>query len=446
MKESAGRILIVVQNLPVPLDRRVWLEATTLARNGYDVSVISPTSKEFPRHRETLDGVSIFRYTMPLEAKGIWGYVLEFAYAWLATAWLSLVVWASRGFDVLHACNPPDTYFLLGVFYKCFGKKFVFDHHDLSPEMYHAKFKNPSPLLWWALKRLEKATMKTASVVLSTNQSYRQVALSRGGKNPDDVFVVRTGPDLTRLQPMTPERKLKRGKPYLVCYLGEMCPQDGVDYLLRSIDILVHQHQRTDVAVTLIGGGPALEDLKIQCSKMDLDDIVHFTGRVSDKDLCRYLSTADVCVDPDPYTEWADHSTMNKILEYMSFAKPIVSFDLTEARHSAGGAALYVPANDVSQFSRAIEFLLDDENLRTEMGALGRERIVGGLSWKHMAPRLLQAYSKVFSNEQKRAELNSSESEGARNGHGGEMLTKHAPIQSICSGHGQHEDQYGLKI
>lgn len=437
MKESAGKILIVVQNLPVPLDRRVWLEATTLARNGYQVSVISPTSKEFPRHRETVDGVSIFRYTLPLEAKGFWGYVFEFVYAWLATAWLSLVVWASRGFDVLHACNPPDTYFLLGMFYRFFGKKFVFDHHDLSPEMYRAKFTKPSPFLWWILKRLEKATMKTASVVISTNESYRQVALSRGGKNPDDVFVVRTGPDLTRLQPVTPDADLKRGKPYLVCYLGEMCPQDGVDYLLRSIKILVHQRQRTDVAVTLIGGGPALEALKNQCRELGLDDTVHFTGRVSDRDLCRYLSTADVCVDPDPWTEWADHSTMNKILEYMSFAKPIVSFDLTEARNSADGAALYVPANDVDQFSRAIEFLLDDENLRKEMGALGRDRIVQGLSWDHMAPRLLQAYSKLFSNTQRGVELHSSSSTGALKGSRRQLLTKHAPIHTICSGHGQ---------
>lgn len=396
MKGFAGRILIIVQNLPVPLDRRVWLESTTLRDNGYQVSVICPASREFPATFEVIDGITIRRYRMPFEARGFVGYFAEFLYAWLHTARLSLKALRREGFDVLQACNPPDTYFLLGWLYKLLGKEYVFDHHDLSPEMYSAKFGGRRGLLYHALLFLEKMTLKTARVVLVTNESYRQSALKRGHKHPDDIFVLRTGPDLARLHPVAPDPALKQGRPFLVCYLGEMCPQDGVDYLLHAAHYLRFWLDRRDVRFVLIGGGPAVADLKKMCHDMGMDEFVHFTGRVSDEELARYLSTADVCVDPDPWSEWADNSTMNKILEYMVFAKPIVSFDLKEIHYSARRAALYARPNDVRLFAQKINVLLDHPEMRAEMGAYGRQRVVDELAWSHTHPPLLAAYARIF--------------------------------------------------
>ncbi|NOY60379.1 MAG: glycosyltransferase family 4 protein [Calditrichaeota bacterium] len=395
MKGYAGKVLIIVQNLPVPFDRRVWLEAQTLRDHGYKVSVISPKSKEFTESYERIDDIAVYRYKMPVNAQGALSYFFEFAYAWLATASLSLKVLFREGFDIIQACNPPDTYFLLARFYKLFGKKFVFDHHDLSPEMFEAKYDKKGGLLHKMLLLLEKWTLKTADIIISTNESYKNVAMSRGGRSEEDIFVVRTGPDLQRLRIMPPENALKRGRKYMVAYLGEMCPQDGVDYLLRSIDHFINKIGRKDVQFTLIGGGPAMEDLEKMSDEMGMSDHVAFTGRIPDEELCRYLSTADVCVDPDPFSEWADHSTMNKILEYMTFAKPIVSFDLTEAKHSAQQAAVYVPPDNTEQFAAEIDKLLDDPLKREEMGRFGRRRVVDHLAWRHTHKALLRAYDKV---------------------------------------------------
>ena len=396
MKAYAGKVLMIVQNLPVPFDRRVWLEARTLTDNGYKVSVICPKSKEYSKSYEKIENIAIYRYKMPVNAEGVLSYFMEFAYAWLATALLSLKVLFREGFDVIQACNPPDTYFLLGLIYKLFGKEYIFDHHDLSPEMFMAKYNDKKNFLYKALLILEKLTIRTAKVVLVTNKSYKKTAVERGGKNPDDVFVLRTGPDLNRLHIVSTSDELKRGKKYLVCYLGEMCPQDGVDYLLHSVDHLLHTFRRDDVAVTLIGGGPAMQQLKEMSENMGLDDVVEFTGRISDAELCRYLSTADVCVDPDPYSEWANHSTMNKILEYMTFGKPIVSYDLVETYNSAKKAAVYAKPNDTIEFAEKINMLLNDKFRREQMGRYGRVRILEKLAWKHTHKSLLEAYDKVF--------------------------------------------------
>lgn len=395
---SRGKVLIIVQNLPVPFDRRVWLEATTLATAGYQVSVISPKGKhgDFQESHEVLEGVHIFRYPAPPEARSVWGYFVEFAYCWLMTAYLSLHIWRTLGFDVIHACNPPETYFLLALFYKMFGKRFVFDHHDLSPEMYVAKGGKKGGVLYRLLLLFERLTFRTADVVLATNESHKRIAIDRGGVSPDRVFVVRSGPDLRRLQLLPPDPRLKQGRRYLACYLGEMCPQDGVDLLLYSIQHLVGHIGRQDTTFVLMGGGPALEDLKRLKTRLGLDEWVVMTGRVSDLDLCRYLSTADICLDPDPYSEWADQSTMNKVMEYMAFGKPIVAFDLKETRFSAQEAAVYARPNDVEEFARLMNELLEDEPKRNRMGAIGRRRVQEVLSWEHSAPILLDAYASLF--------------------------------------------------
>ena len=396
MKAYAGKVLIIVQNLPVPLDRRVWLEARTLRRYGYKVSVICPKSKEYVSSYEVIEDIAIYRYRMPFESHAPFSYLIEFIYAWIATALLSLKVLRREGFDVIHACNPPDTFFLLGLLYKPFGKIFLFDHHDLSPEMFLAKFQGRRDLLFKALVLLEKLTMKTARVVLATNESYREVAVQRGHKHPSDIFIVRTGPDLDQLKPVAVDASLKRGYPYLVCYLGEMCPQDGVDYLLRAAHYLLNRLNRQDAGFALIGGGPAVLHLKDLTEKMGLQHAVWFPGRLTDDMVSKYLSTADVCVDPDPWSEWANNSTMNKILEYMTFAKPIVTFDLKEIRHSARRAAAYVRPNDVRRFAEKIGELLDHPEERRRMGEYGRHRIINELAWNHTSPPLLAAYAKLF--------------------------------------------------
>jgi len=399
--ETMARVLIIVQNLPVPLDRRVWLEATTLARAGYGVSIICPMGKtKYRAGHEKLEDIDIYRYPAPPEADSVPGYLFEFVYCWLMTAFLSLQVWLTRGFDVIQACNPPETYFVLASAYKLLGKRFIFDHHDLSPEMYEAKGGKKGGLLCRLLLLFERLTFQTADVVMTTNESYKQVALERGGVPAERIFVVRSGPDLERLQLMAPEVELKQGRPYLGCYLGEMCRQDGIEYLLHAIKYIVQDLGRRDVTFVLMGGGPDHEHLRQLTRAMGLEEQVTFTGRVTDRDLCRYLSTADVCFDPDPYSEWADRSTMNKIMEYMYFAKPIVAFDLKENRFSAGDAAIYARPNHVEEFAMIAMRLLGDTDRRRGMGQRGRERVQTKLAWEYSKPALLAAYMAVLNRPQ----------------------------------------------
>lgn len=398
MKKYAGKILIIVQNLPIPFIRRVWLEAQTLRDNGYKVSVICPKSQEYPKSFEVLDEIAIYRYNIPFLSEGVLSYFFEFAYSFLATAYLSLKVLVREGFDVIQSCNPPDTCFLFASIYRMFGKQFVFDHHDLSPEMFLAKYNRKDGFLYRGLLLLERLTMQTARVVISTNESYRKIAIARGRKQPEEVFALRTGPDFSNLKIQPKEEELKCGREYLICYLGEMCPQDGIDYLLRSADYLVNDLRRKDVLFVLMGGGPSMKKFKMMSEEMGLGDYVKFTGRIPDFDVCRYLSCADVCVDPDPWSEWADNSTMNKIMEYMTFGKPIVAFDLKEGRVSALDAAIYVEPNDYKSFSVEISNLLDDPVKRRKMGEFGLRRVREKLAWRHTHRPLLQAYDKIFNN------------------------------------------------
>jgi glycosyltransferase involved in cell wall biosynthesis len=396
---SAGKVLIIVQNLPVPFDRRVWLESMTLRKAGYGVTVICPTGKKGKHSalHEVIDDIHIYRYPAPPEAEGVAGYLFEFAYCWLMTALLSVWVAVRHGFDVIHACNPPETYFLLALPYKLLGKRFIFDHHDLSPEMYLAKGTGSGGLLYQGLLLLEQLTFLSADAVIATNESHAEIAHTRGGVPRANIYIVRSGPDFQRLQQLPPEASLKEGYAQLVCYLGEMCEQDGVEHLLVAAKILHEQLRRRDVRFVLMGGGPDLERLKRRKGELGLDAYVHFTGRVSDHDLCRYLSTADVCVDPDPLSSWSDKSTMNKIMEYMAFAKPIVAFRLKENNVSAQEAAVYAVPNSVYEMAALIAALLDNEEARTQMGQVGLARVRQHLAWEHSTPHLLAAYQHVMS-------------------------------------------------
>ena len=387
----APAVLIIVENLPVPFDRRVWQEARALHEAGYHVSIICPKGKGFEQRRETRDDIAIYRHRI-WEASGPLGYPLEYAWALAAEFYLALRVYARARFRILHACNPPDTIFLIGLFFKIFGVRFIFDHHDLNPELYEAKFGKRRGLLYRLVCLAERLTFRTADVSIATNESYREVALTRGGMRPERVFIVRSCPDLKNVQRGPAQLELKQGKPFLVVYLGVMGPQEGLDLLLESVEFVVKQQARHDVLFVFIGGGTELPRVQARAVEKGLEAVVKFTGRIPDEELAAYLSTADVCVAPDPPNPMNDKSTMNKILEYMAYGRPVVLYDLTEGRRSAGDAALYARPNDPRHFAQQILSLLDSEPLRRQLGACGRQRIEERLNWEVEKKALLAAY------------------------------------------------------
>lgn len=420
---SAGngrRVLIIVQNLPVPFDRRVWLEATSLTEAGYSVSVICPKAKGFNTSFETLEGVDIYRYDLPIDAQGALGFVMEFAWCFIRSFMKSVRIAVSgRGFDIIHACNPPETFWLLGWFWRVFGKRFLFDHHDLSPEMYAAKFERADGLMYRGLLFLERMTFKTADVVITTNESHKKIAQDRGGMAADDVYVVRSGPDVSRFKVYDPDPSWKNGKPFAIVYLGEMCKQDGVDHLVRAVRILRDDLGRDDVHAIFVGGGPEQPLLKEYADEQGVGDICTFTGRVSDEDLCRILSSADVAVDPDPKSDWSDKSTMNKIMEYMFFGLPIVSYDLTEHRVSAQDAAIYAESNSEAALAEEVAKLLDDAETRKRMSEYGSHRVRESLVWQHSVPPLLTAYDAIFGRFKTPRGNSQDQLQVAKDGHGG---------------------------
>ncbi len=390
------RVVIIVQNLPVPFDRRVWLEALSLTKEGYAVTCICPKAKGFNKSFEEIDGIRIHRYHLPVLGEGAAGFFFEFAWCFVRTALIFGRELRTRGVDVLHVCNPPETYFPLAWLAKRRGTRFLFDHHDLSPEMYDAKYPDGgSRLLRWGLVRLERRTFRAADLVITTNESHKEVAIRRGSVNADEVIIVRSGPDLDRLQAVPPVASWRDGKKHLVVYLGEMCVQDGVDHLIRAMVEIRDRYQRDDVHCVLVGGGPHQQAIRDYASSIGAADLFHFTGRVSDESLCEILSSADIGVAPDPITDWSDRSTMNKIMEYMCFGLPIVSYDLKESRISAGDAARFATEHNEQSLADSIVALLDDPLERARMSKIGRDRVETQLSWKQSEPNLLKAYERL---------------------------------------------------
>ncbi|MDX6630997.1 MAG: hypothetical protein QOH00_3243 [Gaiellales bacterium] len=398
-----ARILILVENLSVPFDRRVWQESRALVDAGHEVTVICPRgAKRDTEAHARIEGVEIHRYALEPATGGPSGYLREYGTALWQSLKLARKLDREHPFDVVQACNPPDLLFLVALPLKLRGARFVFDHHDLVPELFRSRFGKGGPLLW-VNQALERITFRLADQVISTNESYRSVAVGRGRVAPEHTAVVRSAPDLTRFVPVAPDDALRRGRRHLVCYLGVMGPQDGVDYALRSLASLRDDLGRDDVQAAFVGHGDAWDELVALAHELGLDDRVEFTGRISDEDLARYLSTADVCLAPDPKNALNDVSTMNKIVEYMAMSRPLVSFDLAEARVSAGDAALYATPNDEREFARLIVELLDDPDRRARMGALGRKRVEQELSWEHSRRHLLEAYEAVLVRGSRRA-------------------------------------------
>jgi glycosyltransferase involved in cell wall biosynthesis len=396
LRELTGRVLIIVENLPVPFDRRVWMEATALKRSGYEVSVISPTGKGCESLYEEVDGIRIYRHQLPPERSSALGYVREYAHA-LWWEWrLARKVHKECGFELVQACNPPDLIFLVSLWFKfLYGTRFIFDHHDLSPELYESKFKRRG-VFYYILRLAERLTFLSADVVIATNESYHEVAVLRGKKPPEHVHVVRSAPDLSRFRKVAANSIYRRGRRYLVGYLGVMAEFDGVDHLIKVVHELVLNRGRTDIHFCLIGSGPMVEGLKRLASDLKVQDYVEFTGRIPDTELIERLSSCDVCVDPDPMNPLNNKSTMNKILEYMALERPIVQYDLVEGKRSAGDASLYAEPDNIQDFATQIEILLSKPDVRLQMGRIGLRRMLEQLEWKHQVPKLLKAYANAF--------------------------------------------------
>ncbi|MEH2174616.1 MULTISPECIES: glycosyltransferase family 4 protein [unclassified Nostoc] len=393
---SPKKVLIIVENLPVPFDRRVWMEATTLQKAGYEVSVISPTGNGFDKDYEIIEQIHIYRHPLPPEESSVIGYLREYSWAINWQFRLAQRVWRERGFDVIHICNPPDLLFLVAAWFKLFhGISIIFDHHDLSPEMYEAKYRRRD-IFYHGLRWAERLTYATADMVISTNESHREVALKRGHKKPEKVFVVRSAPDLSRFRRMPPNPNYRRGRNYLIGYMGVMGEPEGIDYLLRMVYYIVHKKNRSDIHFMLIGSGPMAEKLKDLSKELEVNEFVEFTGFKQGEELLERLSSCDVCVEPSPTSAYNENCTMNKILEYMAMGKAIVQFDLREGRRSAQEASLYAKPNDEVEFAEKILELLDSPERRQKIGAEGRRRMEEILEWQYQAPKLLDAYDKVW--------------------------------------------------
>lgn len=386
-------ILIIVENLPIPFDRRVWQEANTLKDAGAMVSIISPKMKGYTKKYEIINDIHVYRHPLPLEAKGALGYLLEYSTALFWQWWLTLKIFCKKRFHIIHGCNPPDLVFLIAFWYKIFGVKYVFDHHDINPELYIAKY-NKKGFFYKLLLLAERLTFATANYSIATNESYKEIAIRRGKMNLNKVQVIRSGPKLDRLKITAGNIKYKKERNYLVGYVGVIGEQEGLDLLLASVKHIILK--RKDVQFAIVGGGTDLEKIKQLSITMQLTEYVDFYGRVDDNTLVDVLNTADVCVNPDKPTEMNNLSTMNKIMEYMALQKPIVQYDLKEGKFSAQEASLYAKPNDTIDFAEKIIWLLDNEEERKKMGMYGYNRVLTELSWEYESVKLIDFYKKIL--------------------------------------------------
>jgi glycosyltransferase involved in cell wall biosynthesis len=391
------RVLILVQNLPVPFDRRVWQEALALKAAGYEVHIVCPRTKDYPRRRDLLNDIHIYRYSPGPEARRMTGYLVEYAIALLSQLRLALGIRLRRRIDVVHICNPPDLLFLVALPLVASGARLIYDHHDATPELMVAKGQREDGWILRAIMFLERLTYRFCNVSIETNSSFRDIALRRGRMSPEDVFIVRSAPNVMRFAKAQADHGWRRGRRHLVGYVGIMGSQDGLDYLIDAASLIIRDWFRDDIQFVLVGDGPEFSRLQERVKSLGLGDQVEFTGLVtSDEELGAILATADVCVSPDEANRMNDISTMNKVVEYMALGKPLVQFDLHEGRVSAGDASLYAARNDVSSLAEGIIRLVNDAELRAHMGKAGQERLTTTLSWEQQVPKLLAAYERVL--------------------------------------------------
>jgi glycosyltransferase involved in cell wall biosynthesis len=399
MNGLAGKhILIIVENLSLPFDRRVWQEATTLKENGAEVSIICPKMKGYTSSFEIINDIKIYRHPLPLEAKGAFGYLLEYGTALFWEFVLSWKIFFQKRFQIIHGCNPPDLIFLVALWFKIFGVKYVFDHHDINPELFIAKY-NRKGLFYKLMIFFERLTFATANYSIATNESYKEIAIRRGKMPLDKVQVIRSGPKLERLKFVSPDKRYLNGKKFLVGYVGVIGAQEGIDLLLESVRYIISIRQ--DIQFSIVGGGSDLDRLSQLSDEMGLSDFVEFHGRVSDELLLTVLNTADVCVNPDKPSEMNNLSTMNKIMEYMALKKPMVQYDLKEGRFSAREASLYAKPGDTEDFAKKIIHLVDNPELRDKMADYGYKRVLNELSWDYEGEKLIKFYKRILLHKSK---------------------------------------------
>jgi glycosyltransferase involved in cell wall biosynthesis len=390
-------VLIIVENLPVPFDRRVWQEARALHEAGYEVSVICPKGKGYAAAEEEREGIHIFRHPLPPEAKGAAGYLIEYTAALFWEFILSLKVLRRHGFDVIHACNPPDLIFVVAAFHKLLlGKKFLFDQHDLSPELYEVKFGRKGPV-HRVLLALERCTYRLADATIATNETFKQIAIARGGVSPDRITVVKSYPDLDRFQPVPPNLAARSSFKFLLGYVGIMGRQDGVDILVRAMAHVVLGLGRTDIGCLIIGDGPERSALTALVRELGLERYITFTGFLAGEELLGSLCAVDVGIIPDPPNVCNDKISMNKVFEYMALGIPFVQFDLAQSRREAGDAAVVVPEATPERLAQSVVELIGDEPARRRMSASGKERAAREFRWANEKMSLVTAYDSLLS-------------------------------------------------
>lgn len=395
MKLTNKHILIIVENLPLPFDRRVWQQANTLQQNGAHVSIICPKSKGYTKKYEEINNIKIYRHPTTTEGRRTLGYFWEYSIALFWELILSFKIYYKKRFHIIQGCNPPDLIFIVALFYKLFGVKYVFDHHDINPELYLAKF-GKKDFFYRLMVLFERLTFASAKYSIATNRSYKEIAIRRGKMKPDRVAIIRSGPSLDRMKITEGNKKYKKGRNYLVGYVGVIGEQEGLDLLLLSAKYIIEK--RKDIQFAIVGGGTDLEKIKDLAVEMELCEYVDFYGRVADDLLLDILNTADVCVNPDKPTAMNNLSTMNKIMEYMALKKPMIQYDLKEGKYSAQKASLYAKNTSTEDFAEKIMYLMDNEQKRKEMGEYGYQRVINELSWEHESKKLIDFYSEIFKN------------------------------------------------
>lgn len=391
---SKQSCVIVVENLPVPFDRRVWQEALALRRAGWQVSVICPANKRHPQSFECLDGIAIYRHPLPLEARGKFAFVLEYGAALFHEFRLLLKVWRERGFHVIQACNPPDLIFLTAIPFKLIGKRFLFDHHDVNPELFEAKFERKG-LMHRLLLLFEKLTFKTADLVVSANDTYRDIAISRGGKRPDDVVTVYSVPGKSRIRRVEPDMNVRKGKKFVLGYVGIIGDQDGVDHMVKAVDYLIREKGFTDFHAVIVGDGPALASTRELAVERGLSEFMTFTGYLSGDALLRHLSAFDIGVIPDPVNAYNDKISMNKVFEYCALGIPSVAYPLTETRRLLKDAGVYAEGSTPIDLGAACFRLISDDGLRNRCATMASQLAERSFSWEREAEKFVAAYERL---------------------------------------------------
>lgn len=399
MSKRHNRVLMILENCTYSRDARVGKEAKALRSAGYAVTVVSPEAARLPS-RSIIEGVAVYGFPQFSFGSGVVGYLLEYLYSTIAIAIITAYVAVASGFDIVHIANPPDCLVLMMSLYKLGGKRIIFDQHDLAPELYAARFASPNRLLLKTQLLLERLSYRLSDHVIVTNASSKQVAMERGKIPESKVTIVRNGPEIEYFQNLGLDIELQNKAKHIIAFAGITGYQDGLDYLCRALKSLRCERAREDFCCVVLGDGDALADTKSYARELGIDDKMWFIGWVSDPtDYRRYLSTAEICVAPEPSNSYNDRSTFVKIVEYMAAAKPIVAFDLPENRFTAAGAALYATTNSHQQFAFKLGELMDHEELRLSMGQLGRQRIETGLAWHHSIPELFKVYRQISGRE-----------------------------------------------